>query len=171
MIEETTRARSVTPDPPTLLEWAGGETAIVGWFETFYRRVPDDAVLGPVFAGMPPDHHEHVAMWIAEVFGGPRTYTEQRGGHLGMIRHHLGRRLTETQRHRWVELLLEAGDDVGLPADPEFRASVVAYLEWGTRLALVFSATEDEPRITEPVPRWDWVRPPWVPPAEADGSD
>ena len=52
----------------------------------------------------------------------PRTYTEQRGGHLGMIRHHLGRQPNETQRRRWLELLMQTADDVGLPADPEFRA-------------------------------------------------
>ena len=29
-----------------------------------------------------------------------------------------------------------AADDAGLPDDPEFRAALVGYLEWGTRLAM-----------------------------------
>lgn len=34
-----------------------------------------DPVLGPVFAGMAPDHPAHVAAWLGEVFGGPPRYT------------------------------------------------------------------------------------------------
>lgn len=160
-IEEMQHYDPIDPQPPSLYEWAGGSEALTRWFELFYQRVPDDPVLAPVFAAMPAEHHVHVAMWVAEVLGGPAEYTAERGGHLGMIRHHLGRHLTETQRQRWLTMLLAAADDVGLPADPEFRASLVAYLEWGTRLAVVFSARTDDPDVPEPVPLWDWVRPPW----------
>ncbi len=79
-----------------------------------------------------------------------------------MIRRHRGRRLTEAQRRRWLTLVLDTTDEVGLPSDPEFRASFVSYLEWGTRLAVVFSASEQAPDVPEPVPTWDWVRPPWT---------
>jgi hemoglobin len=40
---------------------------------------------------------------------------------------------------RWVALLLEAADEVGLQDDAEFRASFVGYLEWGSRLAVINS--------------------------------
>jgi len=43
-----------------------------------------------------------------------------------MIRHHLGRSLSQAQRRRWVELLLAVGDDIGLPDDPELRSAFVA---------------------------------------------
>ncbi len=32
--------------------------------------------------------------------------------------------------------LSEAADEAGLPADPEFRAALMGYAEWGTRLAV-----------------------------------
>ncbi|WP_409463902.1 hypothetical protein [Amycolatopsis sp. GA6-003] len=32
-------------------------------------------------------------------------------------------------------LLLATADEVGLPADPEFRAALAGYLEWGGRRA------------------------------------
>jgi hemoglobin len=35
-----------------------------------------------------------------------------------MVRRHL-RELTEAQRKRWVEVMLETADAVGLPADPD----------------------------------------------------
>ena len=82
-----------------------------------------DNVLAPVFAHMPEDHPHHVALWFAEVFGGPRHYTEEHGGYPHMLHKHLGLGLTEPQRARWVQLIGLAADDVGLPADPEFRSA------------------------------------------------
>ena len=35
-----------------------------------------------------------------------------------------------------MTLMSLAADDVGLPDDPEFRAALVGYLEWGARLAM-----------------------------------
>ena len=51
----------------------------------------------------------------------------------------MGRKLTEAQRRRWMDLMIDTADEVGLPADPEFRSAFVAYLEWGTRLAVMNS--------------------------------
>ena len=58
-----------------------------------------------------------------------------------------------------------AADDAGLPADPEFRSAFMAYVEWGTRLALHNSqpGADDVPQEA-PVPRWGWgVAPPYQP--------
>jgi len=53
---------------------------------------------------------------------------------------------------------------VGLPSDPEFRSAFVAYLEWGTRLALANSQPGTEPPQSAPVPRWGWGEaPPYNP--------
>jgi hemoglobin len=56
-----------------------------------------------------------------------------------MIRHHIGKEITEQQRQHWVLLLLETADEMKLPSDPEFRSALVAYLEWGSRLAVINS--------------------------------
>lgn len=149
------------PRPPTLYEWAGGIDRLHALVDTFYARVKDDAVLQPVFGTMSPEHPRHVAAWLAEVMGGPADYSARLGGHPNMLRHHLRRQITEAQRRRWVDLLVDAADDVGLPDDAEFRASFMAYVEWGTRLAKAFSQPGANPVFDEPVPRWDWVRPPW----------
>ncbi len=58
---------------PTLAEWAGGPDVIAGMIERFYAKVPSDPVLAPVFEGMDPRHAEHVARFLTEVLGGPRT--------------------------------------------------------------------------------------------------
>lgn len=152
-------------DVPTLYAWLGGMPALERLTEVFYARVAADPLLAPVFARMSPEHPRHVAQFLAEVLGGPATYSAERGGHPNMIRHHLARGLTHPQRRRWIELLLACGDEVGLPDDPEFRSAFVAYLEWGTRLAVLNSQPGAEAVEDAPMPRWGWgeVRGPYVP--------
>jgi len=43
------------------------------------------------------------------------------------------------------------------PSDPEFRAAFVAYIEWGSRIAVENSGGSAEPPPNMPVPRWWWV--------------
>ncbi len=143
---------------PTLFEWAGGFPALVRMTRLFYSKyVPDDPLIGPLFANMLPDHPERVAAWLGEVFGGPKRYTEQYGGYTRMVRQHLGKALAEAQRSRWVALMCRSADEAGLPQDPEFRAAFVAYLEWGSRLAVENSQPGAMPPPNMPVPRWWWV--------------
>ena len=52
-----------------------------------------------------------------------------------MLAHHRDLGITADQRFRFASLMSMAADDAKLPADPEFRAALVGYLEWGTRLA------------------------------------
>ncbi|MEV6305586.1 group II truncated hemoglobin [Actinoplanes sp. NPDC051861] len=149
---------------PTLYEWAGGSAALERLTERFYQLVVADDVIGPLFANMDPGHPRHVAMWLAEVFGGPDRYTTERGGYPNMLAHHLGKGITEAQRRRWVNLLVDAADEVGLPDDPEFRAAFMGYIEWGTRLALANSQPGATPPPDAPVPHWGWgVAPPYQP--------
>lgn len=156
---------------PTLYAWLGGQPALERLTAIFYGHVLADPIVGPVFLHMPPDHPHHVAEFLAEVFGGPTAYSGARGGshggHATMLRHHLGRHLTPEQRTRWVQLLLESADEVGLPDDPEFRSAFVAYLEWGSRLAVLNSQDDVAPSPDQPMPRWGWgeVGGPYRPPA------
>lgn len=149
------------PDPtkePTLFEWAGGYPALLRMTRLFYERyVPEDPLLAPLFAAMSPDHPERVAAWLSEVFGGPHFYSELYGDYNRMISHHVGKRLTEDQRARWVALLSRSAQDAGLPADAEFRAAFVAYLEWGSRIAVENSQQDAAPPPNMPIPHWWWV--------------
>jgi truncated hemoglobin YjbI len=143
---------------PTLFEWAGGLPALLRVTRIFYSKyVPEDPLIGPLFANMSPDHPERVAAWLGEVFGGPKNYSEQYGGYTRMISQHIGKGLTEAQRARWVSLMCRSADESGLPRDAEFRAAFVAYLEWGSRLALENSQPGAKPPAHMPMPRWWWV--------------
>lgn len=143
---------------PSLNEWLGGAEVLQKLTAKFYERVLADDLLRPLFAEMPADHPRKVADFIGEVMGGPKDYTVTRGGHHTMLAQHFGRNISEQQRRRWVNLLLDTADEVGMPADPEFRSAFVAYLEWGSRLAVINSklspGTATDPAT--PMPQWDW---------------
>jgi hemoglobin len=149
-----------TPDTPSLEEWAGGSSTLRRLTTRFYDKVAADPLLAPVFSGMAPLHAVHVASFLTEVLGGDPMYTSEGGSHARMIRRHMGRHLTEAQRRRWMTLMLDTADEVGLPVDPEFRASFTGYLEWGTRIAVLNSAEGlPDPDPAEPMPLWTWSSP------------
>lgn len=151
---------------PTLYDWAGGMPTFEKLTTVFYQKVLLDDLLEPVFKHMSPAHQIHVAHFIAEVFGGPKTYSEEGGSHYGMIQKHLGKHLTEQHRKRWVELLMISADELNLPDDPEFRSAFVAYIEWGTRIAVINSQQTDNIGDENiPMPTWGWGEPkgPYIP--------
>jgi hemoglobin len=143
---------------PTLYEWAGDMQTFEQLFTNFYDKVLKDELLGDVFKDMAPEHVKHVAHFVAEVFGGDKLYTTQdNGSHAMMVGKHIGKMLSEEKRQRWMQLLLQTADEIGLKNDPEFRSAFVGYLEWGTRIAVINSQLEQNPMAnSEPMPSWGW---------------
>ena len=85
----------------------------------FYRRVPGDDVLGPMY---PPEDLEGAEQRLRDFliyrFGGPQRYIEQRGHPRLRARH--GRFAIDSRaRDRWMRLMTEALSEAGLPADVE----------------------------------------------------
>jgi hemoglobin len=152
-------------DPPTIYDWGGGREAFERWLNVFYDLVEQDELLGPVFGGrVGEEHRRHATTWWCEVMGGPAEYSAQLGGYEHMLSRHVGLDITPDQRLRFVTLLSRAADDADLPADPEFRAAIMGYAEWGSRLAVHNSHPGAEPFQHAPVPRWGWgVAPPYRP--------
>jgi len=142
---------------PTIYAWAGGREAFARWLNLFYDLVEGDELLAPVFDGtVSQTHREHVTDWWAEVMGGPARYSEEHGGYEHMLAKHRDLAISAEQRLRFVTLLSRAADDAGLPADPEFRAAIMGYAEWGTRLAAHNSQPGADTVAHAPVPRWGW---------------
>ena len=140
----------------SLYDWIGGIETLEALTSEFYRRVRRDAEIGAIFSNMDDDHPQHVAAFIAEVFGGPKLYSQKHGGHPEMIRHHLNRHLTEPQRRRWLTLLLDTYEETNAPHDPEFASALVAYLEWGSRIAVLNSQPFAKVADQAPMPLWGW---------------
>ena len=150
-------------ETPTIYEWTGGTAAFERWLNVFYDMVEAEESLAPLFGGRVSEgHREHALAWWVEVMGGPDAYSRELGGYPAMLAHHRGLQITDDQRLRFVTLLSEAADRAELPADPEFRAAIVGYAEWGSRLAMHNSAADAEVVEEAPVPRWGWgVAPPY----------
>jgi truncated hemoglobin YjbI len=144
-------------DPTTPYDWAGGMPAFIRMTRLFYGTyVPADPLLAPLFADMADDHPDRVAKWLAEVFGGPSSYSTEHGGYPRMVSQHVGRQVTEEQRARWAALLYRSAQEAGLPNDPEFQSLFHAYIEWGSRLAVENSQSGARPPASLPMPHWDW---------------
>jgi hemoglobin len=150
---------------PTIYEWAGEHAAFERWLNAFYDLVEADPLLAPVFGGtVGEEHRAHVTLWWCEVMGGPARYTEEHGGYEHMLGKHRELAITDEQRLRFVTLLSRAADEARLPGDPEFRAAIMGYAEWGTRLAMHNSHPGADVVEHAPVPRWGWGEaPPYQP--------
>lgn len=96
----------------------------------FYRRVPGDSILGPMyqlndFAGA----EDRLRGFLIYRFGGPWTYIEQRG-HPRLRMRHAPFAINKAAADRWFELMSAAMTDAQLPAEPAevlmrfFRANV-----------------------------------------------
>jgi hemoglobin len=153
----------VAETTPTIFEWGGGREAFARWLNRFYDLVEGEEDIARLFGGAVSEaHREHVTDWWCEVMGGPAAYTDHRGGYEHMLAMHRDLTITDDQRRRFVTLLSRAADDAGLPADPEFRAALMGYAEWGTRLAMHNSQPGADTALHAPVPRWGWgVAPPY----------
>jgi len=142
---------------PTLYEHAGGEEALHGLEERFYSKVLADPLLRPLFGKGEPHHVDHLTWFTAESFGGPDRFTRELGfDHL--IEVHRNLEITDEQRERFIELYMEALDEVGLPEDDAFREAVHSHIEFGARVAQQNSHAKSDADLypLHEVPRWTW---------------
>ena len=98
-----------------------GEEGFTRLVRGFYRQVPDDAVLGPMYpqadlAGA----EERLRDFLVGRFGGPQRYVEQRG-HPRLRMRHMPFAIDGEARNRWVAMMDRALDEAALRED----ASVV----------------------------------------------
>ena len=83
----------------------------------FYKRVPDDDILGPMYQGRNvADAEWRLREFLVGRFGGPMRYVEKRG-HPRLRMRHAPFFIDQTARDRWIKLMTAALDEVELPAD------------------------------------------------------
>ena len=96
-----------------------GEDGFARLVAAFYRQVPGDDILGPMY---PPDDLEGAEHRLRDFligrFGGPPRYIEQRG-HPRLRMRHAPFAINAAARNRWVELMSRALGEAGLPRDAE----------------------------------------------------
>lgn len=107
----------------------GGEQTFRRLVSRFYRGVAADPVLRPLY---PEDDlhsgaaEDRLRLFLTQYWGGPRTYSEQRG-HPRLRMRHASWRIGQRERDAWLRHMREAVDELNLP-EPE-RDALWQYLE------------------------------------------
>ncbi len=86
--------------------------------DAFYRQVPTDDILGPMYPADDLEAARHrLRDFLIFRFGGPQTYIEQRGHPRLRIRH-APFAIGQTARDRWLQLMTRALEEAALPEEP-----------------------------------------------------
>ena len=143
---------------PSLFEFAGGSPAFLALATAHHARCLADPELNHPFShpDQHPQHVQRLAAYWAEVLGGPPTYSQSCGDQSGVQHMHSGNGDMTDLGRRFVECFVLAADDAGLPADPEFRAALRAYMEWAVADVLTYSAVDSTVPSGLPMPQWSW---------------
>jgi len=107
----------MTPIPEDQIHATIGDEGFHRLIAAFYRRVKTDDILGPLypqqdFAGA----EVRLRLFLIQRFGGPTTYSNQRG-HPRLRMRHAPFPVDERARNRWIDLMEQALAEVALPAD------------------------------------------------------
>ncbi len=95
---------------------AEGFTRLVA---AFYRQVPQDEFLGPMYAARDLEGAEqHLRDFLIYRFGGPQSYIEQRG-HPRLRARHSPFLINQSARDRWMQLMNNALAEAALPIEAE----------------------------------------------------
>jgi hemoglobin len=95
-------------DEPTLFDAAGGMPFFERLVGRFYDGVPDDPILGPLYPE--PDlagARHRLTLFLAQYWGGPRTYDAERG-HPRLRMRHAPFAIGPAQRDAWLALMRQA---------------------------------------------------------------
>jgi len=143
---------------PTLFQFAGGEPAFLALAEAHHARCLADPELNHPFSH-PEQHPQHVqrlAAYWAEVMGGPPAYSQSCGDQAAVLQMHSGNGDISDLGRRFVRCFDLAADDAGLPADPDFRAALHAYMAWAVDDVLSYSEPDAVVAAGIGMPRWGW---------------
>jgi hemoglobin len=102
-------------DPTTTLYAELGEPTLRALVTSFYQRVREDEIIGPLY---PQDDwagaEKRLADFLIFRFGGPQTYIEERG-HPRLRTRHMPFSIGITERDRWLDLMGAAMQDTAIP--------------------------------------------------------
>ena len=92
-----------------------GEAGFERLVSAFYRQVPADDILGPMYpAGDLPGAEQRLRDFLVGRFGGPPRYVEQRG-HPRLRQRHMPFAVNSQARDRWLQLMTRALDEAAFP--------------------------------------------------------
>jgi hemoglobin len=116
-------------EPLSLYEAVGGMAFFERLVDRFYDGVAADPpirALYPEADDRLPDARRRLTLFLAQYWGGPQTYSDERG-HPRLRMRHAPFEIDAAQRDRWLTHMREAIDEVDPP--PSVRAPLLEYVE------------------------------------------
>jgi hemoglobin len=110
-------------------ELVGGERFFVDLVDRFYEGVADDPVLRPLYPDDLAESRRFLAGFLIQYWGGPPTYSRERG-HPRLRMRHMPFPIGEEERDAWLRHMLGA-----LDADPPEPAVHHAMIDYFVRTA------------------------------------
>ena len=110
----------------TLFQRVGGEAWFIELVDRFYDRVEQDPLLRPMYPEDLSGPRHRLAAFLAERWGGPPAYSEERG-HPRLRMRHFPFPIDPGARDAWVRHMTQAVGAGGLSKGD--RAGLLAYFE------------------------------------------
>ncbi|MER8104916.1 globin [Kitasatospora sp. NPDC059811] len=103
----------------TFFDQVGGEPTFRRLVHRFYQGIAEDELLRPMY----PEEdlgpaEERMTLFLMQYWGGPRTYSEQRG-HPRLRMRHVPFKVDRAAHDAWLRNMRAAVDDLALPAEAE----------------------------------------------------
>ncbi|CAJ1495851.1 globin [[Mycobacterium] kokjensenii] len=116
-------------EEPSFYDAVGGAETFHAIVSRFYQLVAQDPILRPMYPADDMDGAEdRLRMFLEQYWGGPRTYTEQRG-HPRLRMRHVPYRIGPLQRDAWLRNMVTAiGEIDDETLDREHRVELLNYL-------------------------------------------
>ena len=127
--DETGETDVVARPPMTVYRVVGGMEFFDELVERFYKRVATDILLRPLYPDDLGASKRHLALFLAQYWGGPTTYSDERG-HPRLRLRHMPFAIGEAERDRWLHHMRAAVVAVD-PPEPVRQA----LLDYFTRAA------------------------------------
>lgn len=117
-------------DPQNFYAEVGGAPVFEKLVRRFYEQVAEDEVLRPLYPEEDLGPAEvRLRMFLEQYWGGPRTYSDQRG-HPRLRMRHAPFRIGYIERDAWLRCMHTAVAEIDSQTmDDEHRKELIAYLE------------------------------------------
>src|SRR5207248_8447488 len=125
----------------SLYERVGGEAFFASLVDHFYERVESDPILRPLYPDDLEPPRRHLTLFLIQYWGGPHTYSEERG-HPRLRMRHVRFRIGEAEREAWLSHMRDAVETSN--AAPPDVAALMAYFEAAATSLLNDSKPETE---------------------------
>lgn len=108
----------MTETQATVYEAVGGSEWFVALVDRFYAGVETDLLLRPLYPNDLTNSRDHLAKFLQQYWGGPSTYSEERG-HPRLRMRHARFVITDAERDAWLRHMIAALEECEPPPDIE----------------------------------------------------